>query len=132
MANKFQRIGNMEYQRIKRVMEGKSAFIAEGDGKEIADLDDYLSAVWGAFKFPRPDNMNFYSYIDWICDLDWLSSNSYVIAILNSDSFMLRSPKERQLVFDSLEDTVLPWWEGEIEQHVVGGKAKPFDVYLVD
>ena len=27
---------------------------------------------------------------------------------------------------------VLPWWESDVEKHVVGGKVKSFQVYIVE
>jgi hypothetical protein len=31
-----------------------------------------------------------------------------------------------------LEEDVLPWWESDVEKHVVGGKVKSFQVYIVE
>ena len=38
----------------------------------------------------------------------------------------------KDLFLEILEEDVLPWWESDVEKHVVGGKAKSFQVYIVE
>jgi hypothetical protein len=131
MSNGIARISALQYATILDNAKKSRAFIAEINGKNIKNMDDYLSAVWKAFRFPQTGHVNYYAYLDWIRDLDWLAADSFIFTIRNIDSFMTQSPKEKELVIGSIENTVIPWWESKIEQFQVGGKAKPFNVYFI-
>ena len=41
-----------------------------------------------------------------------------------------RLPKD--LFLEILEEDILPWWECDVEKHVVGSKVKSFQVYIVE
>lgn len=126
------KINMMQYSEILNNAKKSKAFIAEINGKDIKTMDDYLSAVWKEFRFPQNGHVNYYAYLDWIRDLDWLSADAFILLIRNFNSFMAQSKKEKELIINSFENTVIPWWESEIEQYQVGGKAKSFKVYLID
>ena len=31
-----------------------------------------------------------------------------------------------------MKNKILPWWESDVEKHVVDGKVKSFQVYIVE
>jgi hypothetical protein len=45
---------------------------------------------------------------------------------------MLQDTKERSYLLTAFHEDILPWWEEEVKQHVIGGLPRKFDVYLVD
>lgn len=132
MSRKIKKINSSQYKEIVSGMNQESVFIAEIDGKKVNNLNEYFEAVWKAFHFPNTGYLNYYAYLDWIRDLDWLNSKGYVFAIHNSDNLLRASLHERKIILDSLEEEVIPWWESKVEQYQVEGKIKPFAVYLID
>ncbi len=132
MSKRIQRISTLQYSALVEQENWNKHFVGEIDGKAIKNMEDYIAAVWRAFRFPHTGHMNYYAYLDWIRDLDWLDAESYTLVIHDFNSFMEKFPREKETVIRSLENNVIPWWESGIEQFQVGGKAKPFDVYLVD
>lgn len=132
MSNGIVKIGAMQYAMILDNTPKSKAFVAEIDGENIKNMDDYLSAVWRAFRFPQTGHVNYYAYLDWIRDLDWLGTDAYIFAIRDFQTFMDKAPKEKEIILNSLENIVIPWWDSEIEKFQVEGLAKPFKVYLVD
>ena len=38
----------------------------------------------------------------------------------------------KDLFLEILEEDILPWWECDVEKHVVGSKVKSFQVYIVE
>ena len=132
MSTKFITISEAQYDSIIKNADANSVFVAEIDGNEIKSRDDYLSAIWETFKFPQTGHMNYYAYLDWIRDLDWIDANQFVLVIRNYDNLLEQSPKDKEVIINSLSKTVIPWWESEIKQYQVEGKAKPFNVYLID
>jgi len=132
MPNGIVRISSLQYATILDNAPKSKVFVAEINGKNIKNMDDYLSAVWKAFRFPQTGYVNYYAYLDWIRDLDWLKTDAYIFAIRDFQTFMDKSPKEKEIILKSLENTVIPWWNSEIEKFQVGGMVKPFKVYLVD
>ena len=65
-------------------------------------------------------------------DLDWLNADGYVFIIKNFENFMENDISKKEKIMYYFEDEILPWWEEEVERCVLGGKAKPFNLYLVD
>jgi len=132
MPNGIVKISALQYATILENTPKSRVFVAEINGKNIKNMDDYLTAVWKAFRFPQIGHVNYYAYLDWIRDLDWLGTDAYIFAIRDFQAFMEKSPKEKEIILKSLENTVIPWWDSEIEKFQVGGMVKPFKVYLVD
>ena len=131
MHTKFHRISEKQYRSIIKSADENSVFIAEIDGTIINNLDDYLSAIWRAFKFPSTGHINFYAYLDWIRDLDWIDKDQFALVIRNFDNLLAQSQKDKEIIIDSLEKAVIPWWESEIKQYQVDGKPKPFNIYVI-
>ena len=132
MSVKFQRINAAQYTEIIDDAKQNAIYVGEIDGKEARNLDEYLEMIWKAFQFPDTGYVNYHAYMDWICDLSWLNANGYILVFHNFDKLLAQSSRDRQIIIESIDEDVLPWWEGEVERCVVGGKAKPFNVYLVD
>jgi len=132
LENKIIRVSYNDYLLLKDAQFSKdSVFLAEIEGKRIKTLQDYLSTVNRILEFPIPTH-GLDGYQDWIRDLSWLNSEEYVIVIKDFKFFLSGDSRARTLILESFENTVLPWWQSEIEQFQVEGKAKPFNVYLVD
>lgn len=109
-----------------------SIYLVEIDGANIQSWRDFISEIEEKMKFPTTCIDSIDRYLDWIRDLSWLNSDGYVLIIYNYSQFLLNDLRIKELIMDSFKDTVLPWWQGEVEKFVVDGKAKPFNVYLVN
>ncbi|MDR1184839.1 MAG: barstar family protein [Coriobacteriales bacterium] len=131
MENQIRRVSRQQYEKIVAEVRGTSTFVGELEGKEIHDLDDFLDMVWVVFRFPV-GYKSIDGYLDWICDLDLLSTEGYVFTIFDFESFMDQDPHNREKILETLERIVIPWWSEDIEKYCVEGKAKPFNVYFVD
>ena len=133
MKNEIKKITKEEWQlRKQQLKQKKGIWIAEIDGKKAPTWKDYAREVEHVFQFPTPCDKSIDVYLDWMRDLDWLNSNEYAFAIYNIRYFMKDDPENKKIIMETFEDGVLFWWEKEVEQYVVGGKAKPFHIYLVD
>jgi hypothetical protein len=131
MKNQITYLKASEFSKIKANFD-KKAYIVNIDGAKIYNLKDYINEVWKAFKFPNTSYVNYYAYMDWIRDLSWINSSSYIFVINNFEELMKESSNEKKIIIDSLKNIILPWWESDVEKCVVEGKAKSFNVYLVD
>lgn len=139
MKNKIYHLSSIELIDIKEYLEKEGTFfIGEIDGEKIQKLQDYLDTVKDLFQFPINSlnlgsyKLNLNGYNDWMRDLDWLSKEGYVLIIYNFKQFLDHDPISKKKVINGLYKTILPFWEKEVEEVVVGGKVKPFNVYLVD
>ena len=136
IQNKIYRVNAVDAKKI--VQETRSETIlhlVELDGKEIQSWDDYYKEVEMGFQFPTI-SINYDAYHDWITDLDWIGKEGYVLIIYDYNSFLEQDSSLKKLIMEDFADSILPWWQGDVESSVVncvvGGKAKPFNVYLVD
>jgi len=136
MKNKIFNITTAEIEGIKsKVEQDSTGFLAEIDGKYISTLEEYLSCVSELFRFPMLSDdykLSWDGYLDWIRDLDWLGKDSYTLIIHDYKSFLANDLELKKMIMDDFEEIILPWWQEDVEKFCVGGKAKPFNVYLVD
>jgi len=108
-------------------------YVVELDGSQIQTEQEYFSYAWKAFNFPPMPRHSWNGYDDWIRDLTWLNDKvGFVVIFLNFTKFLKNAPETKKEVIDDFNEIVLPFWEHEVEECVVGGTPKPFNVYIVD
>ena len=131
MKNKIYYISSKKMQYLKTEFnKKKDVFIVEIDGNLIQDEGEFLDVMTEKFKFPYHVN-GFDGYLDWIRDLEWLGREEYILIISNFSNFIKRNDSLKKIIIEDIEDIILPWWEKEVEDCVVEGKAKSFNVYFV-
>jgi len=132
MKNKVYYVSQKEMAELREEFQkDELLYIADINGCVIQNLQDYLITMNEIFKFPIPAR-SLDGYFDWIRDLDWLMKEGYVLIINNFSKFIENDLQMKNKIVEDLEKIVLPWWQEEVEKCVVEGKAKPFNVYLVD
>ncbi|BBI33836.1 barstar family protein [Cohnella abietis] len=117
---------------IKSDLLNNKYHIAEISGAYIQTWEEYVTEIQSKFIFPTAciDSMD--RYLDWIRDLDWLGKDGYALIIYDFSEFLKNAPKLKQEIVADFTDIILPFWQEEVEEVVVGAKAKAFMVYLVD
>jgi len=133
IQNKIYHITAMEADKIvQETNESANLHLVELQGEEIQSWEDYMSKIESAFEFPTSciDNVNRYN--NWLRDLSWLGKDGYVLIIRDFKDFLNQDLILKYKTIGRYADTVLPWWGENIEKYIIDGKAKPFNVYLVD
>ena len=132
MKNEVIYTNSEEMRQIKlNSLSDGATFLAEIDGKSINNLEQYLVQISDLFKFPMPSR-SLDSYCDWMRDLEWFEVEGYALVIYNFKNLFIDEPSMKETILEDFEELILPWWQEEVERCVVGGKAKSFNVYLVD
>lgn len=132
-TNSIQSISGKDFKAIKEEISRKSGvFLVELDGSTIQSWKDYVSEIEKKFMFPTTCINSVDRYLDWIRDLSWLEKEEYILVIYNSNSFLIKDLALKNKVVMYFKEAILPFWQSEVEEVVVGGKAKPFMVYLID
>ena len=96
----------------------------------VWDKEEFRRCALGK-KFKMPDYAGFAAYSDWMTDLSWIPNQKIAVIINKYDFFMNKNPKLKRLIMDSFEDDILPFWEKDVVQFMVGGKPRIFEVYIV-
>lgn len=130
MNNLYYISGN-EIEKIKAKLNHGGIYIVELDGNEIENISQFLKVISEAFNFPVYAK-SLDGYLDWIRDLSWIHTNGFLLIIQNFKTFLKNDPNTKNEIIEDFSEIILPWWNGEIEQYQVEGKAKPFHVLLVD
>lgn len=121
---------------IQNARKEPQTVLIEMQGKDIQTSDDYIDEAEKIFHFPSPCEGNANRYLDWIRDLTWFDDeycrSRYVFVIYNFSIMLSKNAFTKNEIICDFEEIILPWWDGEVEKHVVDGKRKIFDVYLVD
>lgn len=132
MNNKLVYITKDEAERIKNhALNNEDVFFAEIEGGKIRTEADYVQEMSNAFAFPHElPVMKIGWYNDYISDLMWIEQKDIVLLIHNYDLMLCDEQKLKKNILDDFEEIILPWWEGEVVGHMVGGMPRGFMVYL--
>lgn len=132
MENRIYTISQNDLTVVKQSLkQSDRIWIAEMDGNQANTLNNYLKEISNIFKFPIPAK-SLDGYIDWMTDLDWLHANGYALIIKNFNNFMKNDLEKKEKILWFFKEDILPFWQSGVEQYVVEGKPKPFNVYLID
>jgi hypothetical protein len=133
MENAMYSITEKELNSIKqRIRNRRGIWVAEIDGSRVPAWKDYAHEIEKVFRFPTPCDKSMDVYLDWMTDLSWLNAQGYALIIKNVKDFMKSDLEKKEKVLRFFKEDILPFWQSGVEQYVVAGKAKPFNVYLVD
>lgn len=132
MNNKIVYITKNEAEQIKEdALHNGSVFFAEVEGSKIRTEADYVQEMSNVFAFPHElPAMKIGWYNDYISDLMWIKQNDIVLLIHDYDLMLCDEQKLKKNILNDFEEIILPWWEGEVVGHMVGGKPRGFLVYL--
>lgn len=133
MKNRISYISKKEAAALKESISGDDdIFFVEADGAEIQSEEDYVREMEIRLRVPYglPPKLVLDWYVDDITRCTWIKENKIVVLIHHFDSMLVNDPKIKQRILDDFNEIILPWWEGEIVGHLVGGEPKAFLVYL--
>ncbi|WP_289142938.1 hypothetical protein [uncultured Brevibacillus sp.] len=132
IENKVEVVNIEDIKAIKKnVTSDAKIFLAEVNGSTIHSWEDFISEMQDKFKFPTPCFDSVDRYLDWMRDLGWLEYEKYILVINDSKLFLQGKPELKNEIFSDFKNIILPFWQEEVEEVIVGGKAKSFMVYLV-
>lgn len=132
VRNEARRISGEECGRLLASIDHSSTFVVVIEGSRYRDWEGFADDIAEIFDFPMRDQRNPDAFLDWIRDLDWLNKDAYALFILDFPRFMEDNPRDKKWTVGLFTSWILPFWERGVEQCVVEGRAKPFDLYLVD
>ena len=131
--NKVLSVNSKNIEIIKKeLISNCNVHLVEIDGKQIQSWGDYILAIQNNFKLPTPCFDSVDRYLDWMRDLDWLKKEEYILIVTNYNKFLKNDSELKKQIIADFIDIILPFWQDEVEEVVVEGKAKLFIVYLVD
>lgn len=132
MYNKIVYVTKDEAKVIKmNAIQNDKILFSEIDGGKIKTENDYVQAMANAFAFPHilPE-MNIGWYNDYITDLMWIEQEDIVMLIHDYDLMLVDDLRAKRNIMADFEEIILPWWEGEVVGHMVGGVPRKFLIYL--
>lgn len=132
MENKIVYITKDEAEIIKvNARRNQDVFFAEIAGDEIKTEEDYVQVMSNVFFFPQKlPEKKLEWYNDYICDLMWIKQKNIIMLIHNYDLMLINNLEVKNEIIADFEEIILPWWEGEIVGHMVGGMPRKFLIYL--
>ena len=135
--NALYKINNVElYAVMQEIKNDSTVFLAELQGESIQSWSDYSVEIEKVLHFPSSCQDSIDRYLDWIRDLSWFDDlffhPRFVLIIYNFSLMLENDISLKRNIEEDFIKIILPWWDGEVEKFVVGGRRKQFDVYLVD
>ncbi|OTN87638.1 hypothetical protein A5819_000084 [Enterococcus sp. 7E2_DIV0204] len=132
MKNTIHKITIKDLKEIECKELNKYTHYVKIDGSKIDSWQTFKEDMIEKFKLPMGQDGNANEYLDWMRDLSWLNKTSYVLIIYNYDEFLSGNSSEKKNIMNDFSEYILPFWESEVEQAVVDGEAKSFQLYLID
>jgi len=131
MINKIIYTSTQEMKEVKSKLErSNETYIVEIEGEQCLYLKDYLNLMSSFFRFPiKAKGLD--GYNDWMRDLSWLNKKQIIIIINNFQEFLQKDVTSKEAILEDFTQMILPWWESEVIDCVVGGETKKMLVYLV-
>ncbi|MGN1130471.1 MAG: barstar family protein [Ruminococcus sp.] len=134
MKNEILKTTEAEFEGIKSRIDIDKTFLAEIDGSAISDeisFFDYMERLYDLHTLNGTWGRNWSALNDLMTDLDWLDYDKHIIAIHSYDLMFSDEPEAKTILMKYLKDSILPFWEEDVLNIVVGGKRKEFTVYLI-
>lgn len=133
MKNKIYYVSKARAEEIKaECLSDKDIFLAEIDGAEISTEKEYVCAVWQAICCHL--DTEGYEKIGWLRDdlerLHWIPQPDIALIIHNYNLMLREDKKLKTYILEDFYEIILPWWDGDVVGHMVGGEPRGFDVYL--
>lgn len=128
--NKIEIIEKDDFEKLLNV-NSNNCYIVIIDGKENKDWNSYKDTIESKFKFPTKNN-NYDGYSDWMRDLSWLESKSFMLFIFNYREFLSEDLECKKVIMNMFQNTILPWWSEDVEKYVVCGEKKDFNIFIVE
>lgn len=133
MKNKIYYVSKARAEEIKaECLSDKDIFLAEIDGAEISTEKEFVCAVWDAIQCPYPrDCREKVGYLwDDLSVLLWIQQPDVALIIHNFNSMLQKEQSLKEYILEHLYEITLPWWDGDVVGHMVGGEPRRFNVYL--
>lgn len=132
MNNKIIYVTKVEANIIKaNAIKNGNVFFAEINGSQIKTEEDYVQAMAKAFVFPHQlPELKIGWYNDYINDLMWIKQKNIVMLVRDYDQMLKDDLRIKDNIMADFEEITLPWWEGEVSGHLVGGEPRGFLIYL--
>lgn len=133
MKNKIYYVSKAQAEKIRlSCMSNDNIFLAEIDGARISTEKEYVCAVWQAICCPL--DIEGYEKKGWLQDdlerLHWIPQPDIAL-IMHNFNLMLREDKKlKTYILEDFYEIILPWWDGDVVEHMVGGVPRKFNVYL--
>lgn len=132
LHNKVQEVSLEDFATIKlELIDNPEIFLVELSGSEIQSWDDYVTKMQINFRFPTSCKDSVDRYLDWMRDLSWIEKEKFILVIHQFDKFLQKLPELKSEIMSDFTDIILPFWQEEVSEVVVGGQAKIFMVCLV-
>lgn len=133
MKNKIWCVNKKEFENLCIQWENdEKLFIAVLDGDLVQNWNQYLDKMYELFQMPNDSKKGVATYLDWMRDLEWLQCEGYILVINNYKKFIGTNTELKKSIIKDFEEYILPFWEEEVVNCVVGGYPKLFNVFLVE
>lgn len=131
MENRIIYTSNKEITEVrKRLKQDDKTYVVEIEGKICLYLSDYLNLISNLFQFPiKAKGLD--GYNDWMRDLSWINKKQIVIIIYNFQQFLQKDISSKTAILEDFNEIILPWWESEVVDCMVGGEMRKMLVYLI-
>lgn len=147
MGNEIKIISSSKILNIDK----RNTFVAEINGEEVKTEKDWLYIMAEKFRFPvflekekktvewfegaygdsRNYFLNWERYEDWLTDLSWIEQNSIILIIRNYSELLIDYPESKDYIINNFKNVIFPWWEKDVMAHMVGGRTKDFNIYII-
>lgn len=130
MKNKIINIFIKDFIDNKASIGFNNCFVVNIQGKDIQTKDELFNKL--KQEYSLPDTNGWDAVSDWLTDLSWIKANNCQLNIFDYKDFLAREYKTKEIFLEVFSEDILPFWEKEVLETVVGGETKGFVIYCID
>lgn len=124
----------LKYQKTINEANNLNSYIINIDGNSIQSVECFLDVMEKKFHFPWKCEGIFDRYEDFMTDLSWLDKHSdkIILTIMHYNQLLKNDLQSKYMITESFYDSILPFWEREVDWIAAPGKRKEFKVFCVN
>lgn len=131
MNNKIINVSEGDLDNTIELYDKEEFIVVDIDGNQIKSKNDFFEVMEKELRFPSACDGLWARFDDWITDLTWIEKNKGIcIVIRNFSKLADGNTGFCNSLIEDFEKKILPYWEHEVINIVVGGTVRNFVVIV--
>jgi len=130
MTNKIFNISTKDFIASNPSIVFNNCFVVNIHGADVQTKEELFNKL--KQEYSLPDTNGWDAISDWLTDLSWIKANNFQLNIFDYKEFLTGEPKMKEIFLEVFSEEILPFWEKEVLETVVGGETKGFVMYCID
>lgn len=127
MKNKIIKVNKNDLEDTIKLYNNDDFIVVDIDGQQIKNTREFFEIIEKKLSFPTACDDILARFADWITDLTWIERNKGICIVIKSFSELASGDtKFQDILIEEFEENILPYWEYDVVNIMVGGSVRNF------